>query len=65
MAVLLSALWAGLPLISTKIPGTQFCKGLSRHQGHSAAGRFRSIEKSNNLIWNSTLEFPLDSLWSN
>jgi hypothetical protein len=28
-----------------KIPGTEFCKRLSRFQGHSAAERIRSIEK--------------------
>jgi hypothetical protein len=27
------------------IPGTHFCQRLSRLQGHSAAGRIRSIEK--------------------
>jgi hypothetical protein len=33
-----------------KIPGTHFCYRLSRPQGHSAAGRIRSIDKSNDLI---------------
>jgi hypothetical protein len=54
MAVTLSALRAGRPLTPTKIPGTHFCQGLSRPQGHSAARRIRSIEKSNDLIGNRT-----------
>jgi hypothetical protein len=32
-----------------KIPGTHFCWRLSRLQGHSAAGRIRSIEKSDDI----------------
>jgi hypothetical protein len=36
-----------------KIPGTHFCKRLSRPQDHSAAGRIRSIEKFRDLIWES------------
>jgi hypothetical protein len=55
MAVRLSALRAGSPLPPRKIPGTHFCQRLSRPQGHnSAAGRIRSIEKSNDLIGNRT-----------
>jgi hypothetical protein len=38
------------PLPPRKIPETHFCQGLSRVQGHNVAGRFRSIEKSNDLI---------------
>jgi hypothetical protein len=38
------------PCIPRKIPGTHFCLRLSRPQGHSAAGRIRSIVKSNDLI---------------
>jgi hypothetical protein len=34
------------------IPGTHFCWRLSRSEGHSAAGRASSIEKSNDLIVN-------------
>jgi hypothetical protein len=37
-----------------KIPGTHFYYRLSRPQGHSAAGRIRSIEKSNDLIGTRT-----------
>jgi hypothetical protein len=33
-----------------KIPGTHFCLRLSPPQGHSAAGRIWSTEKSNDLI---------------
>jgi hypothetical protein len=59
MAVRLSALRAGLPLPPPrKIPGTHFCYRLSRPQGHSAAGRIRSIEKFNDLIGNRTRALP-------
>jgi hypothetical protein len=34
-----------LLLFPRKIPGTHFCYRLSRPQGHSAAGRIKSIEK--------------------
>jgi hypothetical protein len=54
MAVRLSDLRAGHPLSPRKIPGTHFCKRLSFPQGHSATGRIRSIEKSNDLIGNRT-----------
>jgi hypothetical protein len=50
MAVRLSALRAGRSLPPRKIPGTHFCQRLSRPQGHSAAGRVRSIEKPNDLV---------------
>jgi hypothetical protein len=33
------------PFTPRKIPGAQFCYGLSPIQDHSAAGRIRSIEK--------------------
>jgi hypothetical protein len=49
MAVRLSALCAGHPLPPRKIPGTRFCQWLSRPQGHNAAGRIRSIEKTNDI----------------
>jgi hypothetical protein len=42
------------PFTPRKIPVTHFCYRLSRPQGHSAAGRIRSIEKSNDLIRNRT-----------
>jgi hypothetical protein len=41
------------------IPGTHFCYRLSRPQGHSAAGRIRSLEKSNR-----TLDLPAYSIVS-
>jgi hypothetical protein len=50
MAVRLSSSRAGRPLPPRKISSTNFCQRLSRNQGLSAAGRIRSIEKSNNLI---------------
>jgi hypothetical protein len=45
MAVSLSALRAGRASPPRNLPGTHFCWRLSRPQGHSAAGRIRSIEK--------------------
>jgi hypothetical protein len=48
----LSALFAGR-LYSTKIPSTHFCYRLAWPQGHSAAGRIRSIK---NLIILSGIE---------
>jgi hypothetical protein len=35
-----------------------FSQSLSRRQGHSAAGRVKLIEKSNDLIRNRTLNLP-------
>jgi hypothetical protein len=58
MAVRLSALRAGRPLPPRKFPGTHFCYRLSRPQDHSAAGRIRPIEKSNDLIRNRTGDLP-------
>jgi hypothetical protein len=46
------------PFTPRKIPGTHFCYRLSQPQGHSAAGRVRSIEKSNDLIGNGTRDLP-------
>jgi hypothetical protein len=42
------------PFTPRKIPGTHFCQKLSRHKGHNAAGRIRSIEKYTDLIDNRT-----------
>jgi hypothetical protein len=58
MAVRLSALRGGRPpFIPKKIPGTNFCLRLNRSQGHSAAGRIRSIEESNDLTGNRIRDF--------
>jgi hypothetical protein len=46
------------PFIPTKIPGTHFCYRLIRPQGHSAAGKIRSTEKSKDLIGNLTRDLP-------
>jgi hypothetical protein len=46
------------PFTPRKIPGTRFCWRLSRPQGHSAAGRIRSIEKSNDPIGIRTRDLP-------
>jgi hypothetical protein len=58
MAVRLSALRAGSTFTPRKFPGTHFCSGLSRTQGHSAAGRLRSIKKYNDFIGNRTRGLP-------
>jgi hypothetical protein len=59
----LSALRAGRPPFTPrKIPGTHFYQRLSRPQGHSAAGRITSIEKSNYLIGKRTRYFPACSI---
>jgi hypothetical protein len=50
------------PFIPTKIPGTHFCYRLSRTHGQSAAGRIRSIKKSNYLIENRTSYLPACSI---
>jgi hypothetical protein len=46
------------PFTPRKIPGTHLCWRLSQPQGHSEAGRIRSIEKSNDLIGNRTSHIP-------
>jgi hypothetical protein len=46
------------PFTPGKITGTHFCYMLSRPQGHSAIGRIRSIEKSNDPIGNRTRDLP-------
>jgi hypothetical protein len=62
MAVRLSAPRAGRPLPPRKIPGTHFCQRLSKPQGHSAAGRIRSIEKSNDLMGYETRDLAACSV---
>jgi hypothetical protein len=51
-----------LPFTPRKIPGTHFSYMLSQHQGDSAAGRIRSIEKSNDLIGNQTCDLLAGSI---
>jgi hypothetical protein len=43
-----------IPLARRKIPGTYFCQRLCRPQDYTAAGRYSSIKKSNDLIGNRT-----------
>jgi hypothetical protein len=62
MAVRLSVLCTAHLLPPRKIPGTHFCQGLSQPHGHSAAGRIRSIDKSNGLIRNRTHDLPACSI---
>jgi hypothetical protein len=50
------------PFTSGNIPNTHFCQSLSRPQGHSAAGKIRSIEKSNDLIGNRNRDLPACSI---
>jgi hypothetical protein len=51
-----------LPFMHRKIPGTHFLYRLSWPQGHSAAGRITSIEKSNDFIRNRTRNLPACSI---
>jgi hypothetical protein len=47
------------PLLTLRnIPGTHLCWSVSRPQGHSAAGRIKSIKISNNTIGNRTRDLP-------
>jgi hypothetical protein len=62
MAVRLSTLRPGRPLLPAKISGTHFCYRLSRPQDHSAAGRIWWIEKSNDLIGTRTRYLPVCSI---
>jgi hypothetical protein len=62
MAVRLTALCAGRNFTPWKIPGTHFCLRLSRPQGHSAAGRIKSTEKSYDLIGNRIRDLPACSI---
>jgi hypothetical protein len=50
------------PFTSSKFPGTHFCWRLSRPQGYNAAGRVRSIKKSNDHIGNQTRDLPACSI---
>jgi hypothetical protein len=64
MAVKLWALRANRPLPSGRFLVLISVWGWVRPQGHSAAGRIRSIEKSNDLIWIRTLWRVLSSkMW--
>jgi hypothetical protein len=62
MAVRLSALLAGCSLVPRRFLVLISVKRLSRPQGHSAAGRIRSVEKSNDLIGNQTRDLPACSI---
>jgi hypothetical protein len=53
------------PFTPSTISGTHFCYRLSRHQGHTAAGRIRSIEKSSDLIGNQTRDLQACSKYLN
>ena len=56
--VRLSALRTGRLYPSKNIPDTHFCQGLSRLQGHTAAGRIISKKNSNDTIGNRTRDLP-------
>jgi hypothetical protein len=58
MTVRLSALRPGRPLSPGRFLVLIYVKRLGRPQGHSAAGRIRSNEKSNNLIWIRNRDLP-------
>ena len=46
------------PLPPRNVPGTHFCEGLSRPQGHTAIGWIMSVKNSNDTIGNRTRNFP-------
>jgi len=50
------------PLPPGNTPGTHFCKGLGRPQGHSATGRIMSLKNSNDTIGNRTRDLPVCSV---
>jgi hypothetical protein len=56
--VRLSALSSGRLHPSRKIPGTDFCWRLSRSDGHSAAGRIKSMKNSSDPNRNRTRNLP-------
>jgi hypothetical protein len=47
-----------------KIPRSNFCWRLCPLQGHNAAGRIRTIEKSSKLIGGQTRDLPTSSVVS-
>ena len=49
------------PLPSGNAPGTHFCLGLGRHQGHSAIGRIMWVKNSNDINWDRTSNLPICS----
>jgi len=53
------------PLPPGIIPGTLFCKRLSRPQGHSAAGRIKSIKNCSDTIGNRTRNLPASTNCAN
>jgi hypothetical protein len=63
MAVRLSALWAGWPPFTPQEDSWySFLLEAGRPQGHTTAGRIRSIAKSNDLIGNRTRDLPACSI---
>jgi hypothetical protein len=46
------------PFTPRMLPSTYFCLSLSRPQDLNAAGRIRSVEMSDDLLWNRTHELP-------
>jgi hypothetical protein len=46
------------PPLQGNIPGTHFCQRLSRPQGHTAAGRTKSIKNSNDTNWKRSRDLP-------
>jgi hypothetical protein len=56
--VRLSALRTGRRYPPENIPGTHFCKWVSRPQGHSATRRIVLMKNSNDTIRNRTRDLP-------
>ena len=57
-AVRLSALRTGHLYTPVNIPGTHFCYGPIRPQGHSEAGKIMSTQNSSDTIGNRTRDIP-------
>jgi hypothetical protein len=64
MAVRLSAIHTSHPLPPGRFLVLMSVKRLSRHLGHSVAGRIMSVEKSSDLIVNWTRDHPACSIVS-
>ena len=58
MKVIMSVLRPGSLNLPGNIPGTNFCKRLSRPQGQSAAGKLISTENFKDTIGNLTRYLP-------
>ena len=56
-----SALRTGCLYSQVNMPGTHFCQGLSRPQGHNPAGKVKSIKNLTGPIGNRNCDLPASS----